>query len=101
MPHYILRRDLQSIEEIWTEYDVGFPPFVGVQELQTRYKGKWRNGATEDRYFLRQKIFYAAIERESKAEGTSGELIARRMEQDRKEKNFTIAKYRDHLAGRL
>lgn len=97
MPTYVQRRDLQSIVEIWIEYDVGFPPAPAVRDLEERWKRQWRIEGANSKFFSRRKVFYSAIENRVLAEKKSGAEIALEMENDRKERNFTLDKYRDFL----
>lgn len=99
-PKYSPRRDLTSIEEVWREYEYGFPPNPSVKSLEKTWKRKWRLNLADDKYFSRQKIIYKAIERVSQQEEKTEMEIAKRFDEERIQMGLTVDKFRFYLKAK-
>ncbi|KAF4139915.1 Transcriptional activator of glycolytic enzyme, partial [Phytophthora infestans] len=58
--HYKMRRGLESVKELWEEWDVGVDGGAPVRELEERYGTKWCD-ADERRLFNRPIILQSPV----------------------------------------
>ncbi|TDZ31966.1 High-osmolarity-induced transcription protein 1 [Colletotrichum spinosum] len=57
-PIYIFRQIPETVEELWAEYKVGTHGQPPIQQLEERYRAKWRSHSNARVWFNRRKAFY-------------------------------------------
>ncbi len=57
----MMSRQLTSVEQVWREYTIGFPPNPPLKALETRFGASWRKSNSETQFFIRRKPIYDAI----------------------------------------
>lgn len=85
VPQYKLSRKIQTVHQVWEEYEHGIFGGPSVKQLIQTYDKAWRKHPTEARFFLRRQILYQEMKDIAAAKGITLEDAARDLDRVRRD----------------
>jgi hypothetical protein len=61
-----MNRDLQTVAQVWREYNYGLEDGVqvmSIKKLEEKFHGKWRSSASVNKYFSRRMVIVNYIKK--------------------------------------
>lgn len=95
LPKYVMNRSIQTVTDIWREYEEGLPGQPSVKSLNEKFRSSWRRDAKENKFYSRRKEIYAAIEEIASTKDITCKQAAKKLEEKRTALNISAYKLRE------
>ncbi|KAI9104637.1 transcriptional activator of glycolytic enzymes-domain-containing protein [Phlyctochytrium arcticum] len=79
-PPFQMRRDLERVVAIWTEYESGLDNQVSIKAMEEQWGVQWRRSSTNRALFSRRNAIYRAVKEVIRQKDYSGEDAAQLLE---------------------
>lgn len=77
---YVMSRGIATVQDAWREWKNGLGGNLSIEELERRYKAKWRPSATDRQFFSRWKTLIEKIKEMSREEKLAEDVVIDRLE---------------------
>ncbi|KAK9450827.1 transcriptional activator of glycolytic enzymes-domain-containing protein [Limtongia smithiae] len=95
---YRMSRDINTVPDLWQEWDRGLNGGPIVRELEEKYGTRWRQNSAERKFFCLRKVIIDYVMRLYEHEGLSIEEAVNRTEDIRKTHQYTsLQRLAEHL----